>query len=89
MPERKDQAKNLFGENLSESGDGSYVDAEGNTRDKVGNLIQEVLSASFKEGLEIARKQHPDWSYEELRPLAQIHSRQIEAEKRRGKSKKI
>ncbi len=78
--------KDLFGDKPLQRGEQGYlepgfyfndkgeiVDDAGNVYDKGYNLIKEQPS----EGLEMARKQHPDWSDDELAPLARIYQKQL------------
>jgi hypothetical protein len=64
--------------------DGYLEDKEGNIYDANYNLIKEAPSP----GLILARKMHPDWTDEELAPLAKILNQQLKAKSRAVKRKK-
>ena len=64
--------------------DGYLEDKEGNIYDANYNLIKEAPSL----GLILARKMHPDWTDEELAPLAKILNQQLKAKSRAVKRKK-
>ena len=63
--------------------EGYLKNKDGNIYDANYNLIKEAPSP----GLILARKQHPDWSDEELAPLASFYNKQIKA-KEKNKNKK-
>jgi hypothetical protein len=64
--------------------DGYLEDEKGNIYDANYNLIKEAPSP----GLILARKQHPDWSDEELAPLAIIYNKQLRAAAMKNEEKK-
>jgi hypothetical protein len=64
--------------------DGYLEDKEGNIYDANYNLIKEAPSP----GLILARKIHPDWTDEELAPLAKILNQQLKAKSKAVKRKK-
>ena len=64
--------------------DGYLEDKEGNIYDANYNLIKEAPSP----GLILARKIHPDWTDEELAPLAKILNQQLKAKSKTVKRKK-
>lgn len=88
----KDYFSGRLFEGPSEKEEERIVDEEGNIYDEKLNLIKEAPS----EGLLLARKTHPDWSDQELAPLAAFFQKQIEVkrkqkekEERKKKTKKI
>lgn len=63
---------------------GEIVDKVGNIYDQDYNLIKVAPSP----GLLKARKQHPEWTDEELAPLAKIYNGIIKAEQRKRAKRK-
>jgi hypothetical protein len=63
---------------------GYIKDQYGNIYDVNYNLIKETPSP----GLILARKMHPDWTDEELAPLAKILNQQLKAKSKAVKRKK-
>lgn len=84
----------LFTKEKPERGERGYLEpgfhfnSEGEIEDEKGNVYDEhygLIREAPSEGLKMAKERHPDWTDEELAPLARIFNAQIEVKKKKEK----
>lgn len=89
--------RNLFGGEPPERGEEGYLepgfhfDSDGNIVDETGNVYDEkynLVKEAPSEGLQMARREHPGRSDQELASLAKIYQRQIEKNRANPQDKK-